>query len=129
MLPEQWRLEKLFPRTLIREWVFLDSGGRSAEQIVDDAIRWEAEHAHEPAPPYITHEGLVDNIGYLLHQRLGVGSAEHEILAQLDCDFPHAQIEQMIWRTHYRATAEEIVAEIYRREAAAKEGAGGTEGK
>lgn len=79
-------------------------------------IQGEAERAHEPAPPYITHKDLVNNVWFLQEERRNYGAWNMRVLVQLDLEFPKARLAEMIWETHTEASPEEIVAELYRRQ-------------
>ena len=80
-------------------------------------LRLECLRRDEPEIPFITHEGLVNNICYLLDQFEDFGEFPLEVLVPLELEYPNARIAEMLTGTHAHESGEAIVAEIYRRQA------------
>ncbi len=114
-----YEIVKSFPHVGIRDLIFINPDNLTTEQVANQAIQQEAERAADPVPPFITQADLVNNVAYLQQQFRDLGSKHIEVLIPLSLEYPNARLPEMIWQTHTDAPAEEIVAEIYRREAAA----------
>ena len=77
----------------------------------------EESRKGEDVPPFITHEGLLDNVCYLRDQYENFGEFPLNVLVPLDLEYPQACIAELLTTTHAHASGEAIVAEIYRRQA------------
>ena len=123
-----YRLEKLLPHIdvisyLINNW----SPDIDQRELALKLIQLEQSRKHEPEIPFITHEGLINNIRYLQIQYEDFGEFPLNVLVPLDLEYPQARIAEMLTTTHAHASGEAIVAEIYRRQAEPKPAATGDE--
>ncbi len=113
-----YKLQKMLPHVQIQSYLTKNwSPTIGTVELAQQLIDLEASLINEPAPPFITHEGLVDNVGWLRDQYEDYGEFPLYVLVPLELEYPKARIAEMLSTTHAESSAEKIVAEIYRRQA------------
>ncbi len=115
-----YMLEKTLPH--IDPYAVMNKEWREAtlnEVFAKRLVELELAHKDDPIRPFITHEGLLNNIDYLRSELADFGAFPADVFVPLNLEFSAANLTELLHTPLSEMTAEQIAAEIYRRQAEA----------
>lgn len=111
------RLCHALPHSTMNDLIFHDFRGLTPEQVVDEAMQQEADYlAANPKTLKMTRDEALRLVNEA-HCRSSQHSILRRIVADLHRQFPHAEINDLIFHNPLRLTPEQVVDEANRREA------------